>query len=169
LDSYEIAFTGLASGTHNFDFQVSDRFFEQVEDTEIHSGEVSVAVRMVREERMMDLHFHLQGTVMLPCDRCNDPIEVTVEGDERLIVKLGEQYLEESDEVQVIPESAHQIDLAPFIYEYIHLLLPIRRVHGDDENGVSRCNPDVIRKLQEMNEQHAHDPRWDALNKLKKS
>ena len=50
-------------GEHTFDFQVGDGFFEQVEDTEITAGQVSVVVEMAREERMMDLHFQINGKV----------------------------------------------------------------------------------------------------------
>ena len=132
-DQYQIAFSGLNPGTHIFDFQIGDRFFEQVEDAEIISGQVSVAVTMAKEERMMDLHLAISGNVRVSCDRCNEPVDVTVNGNERLIVKLGDHYYEESEDVQVIPDTAHQFDLGPFLYEYIHLLLPIRRVHPEDE------------------------------------
>lgn len=167
-DQFQIAFTGLAAGTHMFDFQVGDAFFEAVEDTEITGGQVSVSVTMAREERMLDLHIRLEGTVRVSCDRCNEPMDAEVKGNERLIVKLGDHYHEESEDVQVIPDTAHQFDLGPFIYEYIHLLLPVRKVHPDDEKGNSQCDADTLRKLRELSERHVQDPRWDALNKLKK-
>ncbi len=167
-DQYQIAFSGLNPGMHQFDFQVGDKFFELVEDAEITGGDVSVKVTMAREERMMDLHLEISGKVRVPCDRCNELIEVGVNGSERLIIKLGDHYYEESEDVQVIPDTAHQFDLSPFLYEYIHLLLPIRRVHPEDEKGNSQCNPDVILKLKELSERHIQDPRWEALNQLKK-
>lgn len=167
-DPYQIAFTGLAPGTHEFDFQVGDTFFEQVEDTEILAGTVAVSVIMAREERMLDLHFTLDGKVTVSCDRCNEPVEVEVTGKERLIIKLGDRYFEESEDVQVIPDTAHVIALGPFIYEYIHLLMPVRRVHPEDEQGNSQCNPEVIKKLKELAERHMQDPRWEVLNQLKK-
>ncbi|MCX6304222.1 MAG: DUF177 domain-containing protein [Bacteroidetes bacterium] len=167
-DQYQIAFSGLHPGTHIFDFQVGDKFFEQVEDTEIMGGQVSVVVTMAKEERMMDLHMEISGRVRVACDRCNELIDVEVDGKERLIVKLGSHYYEESEDVQVIPDTAHQFDLSPFLYEYIHLLLPIRRVHPEDEEGNSLCDPLVLKKLKELSERHIQDPRWEALNQLKK-
>jgi len=167
-DQYQIAFSGLTSGTHLFDFKVGDKFFELVRDTEIMGGRVMVAVTMVKEERMMDLHLAINGKVKVRCDRCNEPLEIGVEGNERLILKLGDRYEEVSEDVQVIPESAHQFDLGPFLYEYIHLLLPVRRIHPEDENGNSLCDPVIIKKLKELSENHAPDPRWEALNELKK-
>jgi uncharacterized protein len=167
-DQYQIAFSGLNSGTHVFDFQIGDKFFEQVEDAEIEGGQVSVIVTMAKEERMMDLHLEINGKVKVPCDRCNELMDVEVKGTERLIVKLGDHYYEESEDVQVIPDTAHQFDLGPFLYEYIHLLLPIRRVHPEDEEGNSQCDPEILKKLKELSEQHIQDPRWEALEMLKK-
>ncbi|MEI8205758.1 MAG: DUF177 domain-containing protein [Kiritimatiellales bacterium] len=167
-DQYQIAFSGLSPGTHTFDFQIGDTFFEQVKDAEITSGQVSVIVTMDKEDRMMDLHIKINGKVRVPCDRCNGLLDMEVGGNERLIVKLGDHYYEESEDVQIIPDTAHQFDLSPFIYEYIHLLLPIRRVHAEDEKGNSQCDPDAIKKLKELSERHVQDPRWEALNELKK-
>ena len=143
-------------------------FFDQVEDTEIRDGKVSVTVTMAKEERMMDLHFVITGTVKVSCDRCNELMDVAVNGNERLIVKYGDRYYEESEDVQIIPETAHQFDLSPFIYEYIHLLVPIRRVHLENAAGKSQCDPVILQKLKELSEHHAKDPRWETLNQLKK-
>ncbi len=165
-DLYQIAFTGLAHGMHTFDFQVGDTFFEDEQDSLISGGLVDVAVTLFREERMMDFHLRLSGKVTVPCDRCNEPVEIPVSGEERLIVKLGDSYHEESDEVQVIPETSNQFDLAPFLYEYIHLLLPARHVHGE-EGAPGTCSPEVLKKLEELRGSHGHDPRWDVLNRLK--
>ncbi len=153
---------------HTFDFQIGDTFFEQVNDTEITGGAVTVIVTMAKEERMMDLHLEITGKVNVACDRCNELMSVEVSGKERLIIKLGDHYHEESEDVQIIPETVHQFDLRPFLYEYIHLLLPIRRIHPEDEEGNSQCDPDIIKKLKELSERRMQDPRWEALNQLKK-
>jgi len=166
-ERYTLAFHGLKPGAHQFDYHVGAKFFEVAEDSEISDGAISVTVKMVKEERMMDLHFTLAGHVVVRCDRCADPLDIDVAGEERLIIKLGDRFEEETDEVQIIPESLHQLDLAPFIYEYIHLLLPARKVHPDDEQGVSTCNPAILDKLRELTGHPAADPRWDALKKLK--
>ena len=166
-DQYQIAFSGLNPGTHLFDFQIGDSFFEQLQDAEIKGGQVSVIVTMAKEERMMDLYLEISGQVRVACDRCNELMDMEVDGRERLIIKLGDHYYEESEDVQFIPDTAHQFDLGPFMYEYIHLLLPIRRVHPEDEAGNSQCDPEIIRKLKELSESHMPDPRWEALKKLK--
>ena len=167
-DEYQVSFGGLKPGTYTYEFRVGKSFFELEEDTEIRDGKVTVIVTMVREERMMDLHFDMQGTLTVLCDRCNEPLNVDVKGTERLIVKYGDRYYEESEEVQIIPESANQLDLSPFIYQYVHLLVPARKVHPEDAKGKSKCDPAILKKLEEMSGPSEGDPRWEALRSLKK-
>jgi len=111
---YEVMFTGLKPGEHLFDFEFDHLFFENSGSEDILDGRVAARVLMVKEERMMDFHFAIEGKVSVRCDRCNEPVEIPVSGEERLIVKLGDRYMEESEEVQVVPETAGKIDLAPF-------------------------------------------------------
>jgi uncharacterized protein len=66
----------------------------------------------------------------------------------------------------VINEKEHEFDVSQYLYEYIHLMLPIQKVHGTDENGNSLCDPEVIRYIKETEDHHT-DPRWEALKKLK--
>ena len=48
------------------------------------------------------------------------------------------------------------------------LALPIKRVHPDDKNGKSTCDPVMLKKLEELiiDEETDTDPRWDELKKL---
>jgi len=167
LEQYTIPFGGLKPGVHSFDFTIDDRFFEQFEYSEIKSGTLAVHVDMDREERLLILDFFIKGKVSLPCDRCLEPVSREIEGREKLLVKLGDHYEEESELVEIIPETDKILNISSYIYEYLHLLIPAKRIHPDDENGISQCNPEVLKKLKELDEQHVPDPRWEALNKLK--
>jgi len=46
-------------------------------------------------------------------------------------------------------------------------LLPIKKVHPEDNDGNSTCNPKVIKKLEELENQNPIDSRWNELKKLK--
>ena len=166
-ETYIIPFRGLKPGVHVFDFRIGDPFFESYPESQIQTGSVNVHLDFEKEERMLILAFRLSGRVQVPCDRCNEPVMMKIEGEERLIIKFGEEYQEQSDEVLIIPELAHEIDIAPFIYDYVHLLVPMRRVHGEEGSDGRNCDPAVIAKLEELNRKTAADPRWSALEKLK--
>ena len=49
--------------------------------------------------------------------------------------------------------------------------LPIQKVHPDDENGKSTCDPDMLKKIREhmVIDENITDPRWDELKNLVKN
>lgn len=166
LRHFIIPFSGLKAGNHNFAFKIDDKFFEHFEYSEIREGKVHVDCLLDKQVRMMVLFFDIAGTVRVPCDRCAEEFDQLIEGKQKLIVKFGADHTEESEEVLVITEKEHELDISQFLYEYVHLLLPIKKVHGTDEHGNSLCNPEVIRFIKET-EDHPVDPRWEVLKKLK--
>ena len=166
LADFTIPYVGLSLGNHTFDFEVNNTFFEHFEYSEIKKGKVHVEVNLERQERMLIFGFKIQGTVEVTCDRCLDVFDHPVNGHEKLIVKFGHERLEESEDVLMVPQTDYQIDLAPLIYEYINLLLPIRHVHPQNENGEYACDPEVTRFITEIPEHEDTDPRWEALRGL---
>ena len=60
----------------------------------------------------------------------------------------------------------YQIDIAPYLYEFIALGVPLRKVHPENE-----CNPEVIERLHpeidESVEENEISSVWDKLKKLK--
>ncbi len=167
LKQFVIPFRGLALDIHHFDFVINNKFFEAIEYAELEGGLVNVSLELIRQERMMILEFALEGHIGVICDRCLDPLQQPIQGRERLIIKFGEKYEEQSDEVVIIPEGVYEFDVSTYIYEYICLLLPIQRIHPDDENGNSTCNRDMLNRLSSDDKEPDTDPRWEALRKLK--
>ena len=149
LDHYVIPFSGLKPGMHEYKFIVDDEFFRQFAYSEIKSGKLEVDLELEKEESMLVLNFTIQGTVHVMCDRCLDYYDQPISGTERLIIKSGEASVEETDEIVVIPGTEHRINVSHYIYEYVHLLLPYKCVHPNDEEGVSHCNPEMTGRLTE--------------------
>lgn len=170
LQDFIIHFEGLSIGNHEFDFGVDHRFFEQIEYSEIKKGNINIKLDFERQENMLILQFDLEGEVEVTCDRCNDEFNYPVLGKQKLLVQFGDRFIEETGELIIIPKSDTEINLAPYIYEFISLMLPIQRIHPDDEAGNSTCNPEMLKKLDELSgNKKEFDPRWDALKKLKKN
>ena len=167
LKQFVIPFGGLKPGLHQLSFKIDDLFFEQYDYSEIKKGSVSVEIDLEKEEKMLILNFTLNGNVEVFCDRCSEPFLLPIRGKERLIVKFGHDFHEENEEVQIIPEGETQIDISSFIYEYVHLLVPFRRIHPSDENGNSLCDPEIIKRIEEREATSGPDPRWEVLKKLK--
>ena len=167
LKQYIIPFAGLKPGVHRFSFKVDDLFFEQFEYSEINKGDIAVEIDLEKEEKILILNFSITGEVEVHCDRCYEPFNLSIDGNERLIVKFGHDFHEENEEVQIIPEGETQINVSSFIYEYVHLLIPVRRIHPVDKNGISMCDPEIIKRIEERESASEPDPRWEVLKKLK--
>jgi len=167
LKRYIIQFGGLSIGNHNFEFHVDDAFFENFEYSEIKNGDVLVDVSLEKQETLLILNFSIKGNVNIICDRCSDFFDLPISTNQQLIVKFGDEDFEETDDIFVIPFNEHKIDLSQLIYEYINLSLPIKRVHPDNKQGNSTCDPEIIKIIEGLSENNSTDNRWDALKKLK--
>ena len=166
LNRFAIPFVGLKEGTHNFDYEITDLFFESFELSEIKKGNLMAAVVLEKQAGMLTLKFSISGVISIECDICLDEIIFPLTTSAVLFVKSGNEYVEETDEIIVIPSSSNEINVAQYIYEYIHLALPIRRVHPQDNDGNSTCNADMLKQLQKLNVRNSENAAWDALKNL---
>ncbi|MCX6245971.1 MAG: DUF177 domain-containing protein [Bacteroidetes bacterium] len=168
FNQFIIPVAGLKPGSHQIDLEIDDTFFEHFEYSEIRNGLVNVHLDAEKEETMVVFNFDFEGHVRIPCDRCYEPFDLDIRGNERLILKFGSDFHEESEDVQVVPVGENHFDISSFIYEYIILALPARRVHPENESGENLCNAEVIRLLNENAGPAETDPRWEKLAQLKK-
>jgi uncharacterized protein len=167
LDRFVIPFKGLGTGSHLFEYEIDNRFFECFEYSEIKEGSVNLVLNLEKDDRMMTLTLTFKGFLRSMCDRCLEPVDFTVDAVENLYVKFGDEEKEEDDNVLVIPETEYKLELGHQIYEILSLLLPYKKVHPDDENGNSTCNPEMLGIISKHEAHQVDDSAWVALKKLK--
>jgi uncharacterized metal-binding protein YceD (DUF177 family) len=141
---YNISLRGLPEGKHEFRYDLGRSFFALIDDgtAEVKKGDLKVVVSLKKTPVTFELDFDITGTVQVPCDRCLDNISMDVDTKNKLIVKFGKEYSEESDEIVIIPEDDGEINIAWFLYEFIILNLPAKRVHPP-----GTCNKAMSSKL----------------------
>jgi len=164
-DDMKVRFSGIKSGVYTYDMVLDDAFFESVENEEIKGGKVYFDVRMERNERVTMLTFTFKGEVRTICDRCLGEMTVSVSGEERLNVRFSDSEVTDDEQVVVLPEDAHELDLTPWLYEYVAVRLPMQHSHSEGE-----CDPEMVKYLVDENDIHNDDyvdPRWEALKNLK--
>ncbi len=172
IKQFSIPFASLKIGKHDFNFEIDDTFFSNFEYSLLKSGLINLKLSFDKQQDdMFMLYFELDGLVNLICERCLDSFEYPVSIREKLIVKLGEEEYDDP-EILVISKNDHNIDIAPLVYEFICLSLPLILQHKEDESGEPICNNDtsqVLKQLQNTSEisDTGVDPRWEILNKLK--
>lgn len=161
-----IHFTGLGLGDHSYHFKITDEFFEQFEYSEVEHADIDIDIILEKQPSMLILDFDIRGNVDFICDRCQESFTQFIQGKEQIIIKFGQENIDSTDEIIVLPLSENKIDLSQHIFEYINLLFPYRRVHPDDIHGESLCNKEMIERLKSLEKTEQTDPRWDILKNI---
>lgn len=164
---YIVKFAGLPVGTHEFEFDINGAFFEQFEDSEITKADIHVVIVLLKQNHVMQMEFEISGTVNLSCDRCLTNYDFPIQASEKLVLKTGNPD-DSTDEILVVNEHDGGADVSHYLYEYIMLALPSRRVPCEIEEDFE-CDYDTLEKLDEnsTNEENEVNPMWEKLNKLK--
>ena len=165
---YAVRISGLGEGGHDFSFELEREFFVLFEHPEINNGKVHAEVILEKKPGVFALHFSLEGEVEVMCDRCLDKFMTGVSTTQTIFIKLGEEPGEIEDDVLIIGRDDYEIEVGHYMYEFIMLALPYQKVHPDDSDGNSTCNPEMLKKLnahrsKEPERNDETDPRWDAL------
>lgn len=183
---YNIALKNLSSGTHTYEYDLDRKYFEAIDSDEVRKGNVRVTVTVKKMSSSFELNFDLKGVVQVPCNRCLDDMDMEIDSQNRLIVKLGKEYSEESDEIVIIPEDEGAINIAWFLYEFVALQIPIKHVHppgqcnrmmssklrrhravsSDDEDTDDDTIDDDGDDFSADDDTPRTDSRWDALKGL---
>ena len=120
----------------------------------------------------MELSFKHKGTVNVPCDLTNEDFDLPIKGKLNLIVKFGDAFNNDNEEILILPHGEYQVDVSQYIYEMIVLSVPNKRIHpGVKDGSVGAGILDKLEELapkeqQEIKEEENTDPRWDSLKKL---
>ena len=166
-DSYAVRISGLADGVHEFSFELNQEFFASLEQSELEQGEVKARIVLEKKPGLFTLHFNLAGKVEVVCDRCLEPFMTGIDTTQTLFVNMGDTPGEIEDDVIMIHKDDHEIEVGQYMYEFIILALPYKRIHPNDMKSAPVCNPEMIKRLNDyggnQDKREETDPRWDAL------
>lgn len=167
---FNIPFSGLKQGKHDFNYKIDNTFFESFGYDEFNEVDVDLSVVLSKTSTMLELDFEATGNVNIDCDITSEPYDQPIDGDLHLVVKFGDAYNDDDDEILILPHGEHQINVAQYIYEMIILAVPQKRVHPGIADGTLKS--EALDRLQELqpkdkkNNNDESDPRWDELKKL---
>ncbi|MEZ4971378.1 MAG: DUF177 domain-containing protein [Flavobacteriaceae bacterium] len=167
---FVIPFSGLKQGKHEFEYTIENTFFESFEYDEFNGADIKLDVTLNKMSTMMELEMKAVGTVNVDCDLTSEPYDQKIKADLELVVKFGEEYNNDNDEILIIPHGEHQINIAQYVYEMLVLSVPLKKVHPGVLDGT--LHSEVLDKLEELQPKDTKenkediDPRWDALKKL---
>lgn len=170
---YTIPFVGLKEAIHQFEYEVSNDFMALFDFEEYNSSAVKVELEFNKKSTFFELRFKTTGTVNVNCDVTTEPFDLPIDNELFMVVKFGDEFNNENEEVIIIPHGSYQINVSQYMYECIVLAVPSKRVHPGVEDGTLQS--DILEHLETLapsentstNEEEI-DPRWNKLKNLLK-
>ena len=189
FSSYSIQLKTMEIGESVLEYHLDNEFFEAIGEEAIQKGNINAKIRVVKSSKQSELFFELEGKVVVLCDRCLEEMDQPIKTSGHLIVRMGKEFMDDGDDIVVIPEEQGIINVSWFMYEFVELAIPIKHVHP-----FGRCNMGMASKLSEhlvdsdsfeddtdsfagaiddVNESDTVaegpiDPRWEALKNFNK-
>ena len=175
LRNYDIAFSGLKNGKHEFHFEIGKEFFQLFDtEQEFSKPQITAAVLMDKHSTFLEFFINISGNVELVCDISNQDFSHSIENEIKVLVKFGEEYNDSNIDVITISNKAHAFNVAQLIYEDVLLSIPMKKVSPDlseeDLQILNKFSPkdeSFLNQEEEGQEEIEVDPRWNALKKLK--
>jgi uncharacterized metal-binding protein YceD (DUF177 family) len=171
---YEIAFVGLKPGVHEFSYEIDDKFFAAFPEQEFKNCRAQVKLLLDKHTSFMMLKFEVGGTVDVTCDRCGNPLQLTLWDDFEVLVKMVDnpEELNNNDEdpdVFYISRTESHLYVGDWIYEFVNLSVPTHRMCDEKDISETRCNMEVLKMLQQMNDENkkTENPIWKGLDKFR--
>ena len=163
---YKIDIQSLGVGEHTFEFDIDSEFFKKFENSPVSRGQLKCELSLEKNERLINVQMKIFGTVELVCDNSLKLFDHSLELEQGIVFKYGDEYQELDESTIQIARNTDQLNMKDLIFEFIVLGLPMRKIHPDyvESEGVFYSTA----QENEENETEASDPRWAALKGLKK-
>jgi uncharacterized protein len=173
LRAFNVNIIGLSNRVHEFDYEFGDEFFAGYGTNLVSSGNFKAHVTLDKHETFIEATFKVIGSARLICDRSLDPFEYPVKFEKKIIFKYGDADQELSDEIVMIHRDTDTLELGQYIYEFIGLEIPIKKLHPrykgepDDGNEGKVIYSSGDKTFDAETGDDDIDPRWEKLKKLK--
>jgi len=148
MKQFTIPFVGLKLGEHHFKFDVANTFFEYFGYDEFNDAAINLEVLLNKKTTLLEFTLNYRGSVNVQCDLTNEPYDQPIKGAYHFVVKFGESFNDENEELLIIPHGSYEVNIQQYIYESIILSLPARRLHPGIEDGT--LDSEILHKLEEL-------------------
>ena len=169
--AFEINLAILQPGINEFSYSIDSTFLSSFENGLVDSGELNIKLSLDKKESFLMLNFEITGNVELICDRSLEPFDYKINSTQELIVKFGDHEEELDADVILINADSTVLNVSDFIYEFINLEIPYKKLHPKFESEGESENDVVVysSKPEDNDDQEGEsiDPRWKELLKLK--
>jgi uncharacterized metal-binding protein YceD (DUF177 family) len=170
---YDIHFSALKLGEHQFTYEFGKEFFTDFGNLTFKDVSLKALILLEKKENALQLQFKLTGQALLNCDITNEPFWHPLKSETTLAVKFGDAFDDTNEEILILPQGEHSLNVAQYLYELAILAKPQKVIHPEVEAG--NMGQKELKKLKELSpdnkgrkETEAIDPRWNKLKDLLK-
>lgn len=177
---FEITWTGLNEGVHEFTYHLDDEKLADLSFEQEDFSKVSVDIHLTFTKHLnfFELLFDYDGELESVCDRCGDPLILQLWDEFPLVIKLADSAEqadrlndeEEDSDIFYLARSQSSFNVFEWLYDFLVLSVPIQKIHEEDEDGNSLCNPEAIKLLKQMEDEvkQSGNNIWKGLDQFKK-
>jgi len=172
LKSYDIKFSGLKNGNHQYRYHLDKNFFDYFNNDEFESCDIDIIIDFNKHDNLLEFTVHSNGSIHVPCDISGEPFDQPVKADFDFLVKFGDEFNDDREDLIIIPHHSHRFNIAQQIYETVILSIPNKRIHPDIQSGkIIAKNARYIINYDDdgatdENITKEPDPRWAELKKI---
>lgn len=177
---YILPLKGLKTGNHTFNLTADQAFFATFPDSPVKDAKLQLLLTVDKRHGDLVLDFDFSGTIRTECDRCLAEVDFPVNGQEQLMVQYTADEDANSDDpgLVLLPMEEHQLNVAPYAYEFFLLGLPMIRTFDCREGKPPYpCDEETLDRIEEISANgvaEAEKPKdqpspWDALKDWKKN
>lgn len=172
---FEIAFVGLKPGVHEYQYQITDKFFEDFQQQDFRNCKANVKLTLDKKSGFMLLKFEMGGSLEVTCDRCNSNLPLELWDEFNITVKLVEDpelmnEQEDDPDMYYVAQGNSHLDVANWIYEFINLSIPMQKTCEFEKMDGPYCNSnvrDMLKKMEPEKNKAEENPIWKGLEKFK--
>ena len=181
LKQYNISIAKLEDKQYVHEFEGGNDLFTAFEQDLVENGQFNATVTLDKSATMIQAKFKITGVLALVCDRSLEVFDFPFETEEKLILKFGDRWEEITEEIMMIPRDTSIINIAQYLYEFITLTVPMKKLHPRFQQAIDENEDDfeegiliystAPEKEEESEDDEPNianiDPRWAALQQLK--
>ncbi len=146
LIQFSIPVKGLRYGVYDYNFHIDRTFFACFEASPVEDGNVNVHLRFDKQPGMFVLDLDIGGTVQTECDRCLAPINLPIADRHSFVVKFSTDEETDDDDVVYIHPDTQRFDVAPYVYEYVVLAIPMVKTYDCENDPSVECDRDLVER-----------------------
>ncbi len=168
-NQYILQVNSLVEGRNRLDIEVDKELFDKFDCTEAQDLRVNVGLDIEKSDNLLSMSFLYKGWIDVLCGRCLGKMSLKVDKSSKQIVQMIDNGKHVDWMEGFISPYTKQIDLSPYIYEELRVVIPIAPIHAKE----SDCDKKMIDRLLELNSENQKNkedyinPIWEKLRDLK--